>query len=130
MDGDIKKMNYNKNIVLDILRSNFWDEIEKFVMDYVLDLENDELIEVFETLVDYAMLDYIEEMSVDCYEVEQEENKKNISGVLDVVANIDGYAHWDGEGNLIDDGEIEIGIGFRFYEEEEEYFDIVLEHLY
>ena len=44
-------MDYNKNIVLDILRSNFWDEIE-------------------------------------------------------------------------------IGIGFSFYEEEEEYFDIVLEHLY
>lgn len=123
-------MNYNKNIILDILRSNFFEEIETFVTNYVLDLEENDLIMFFETSVDYAMLDYIEEISVVYYEVEKEEGQDNISGMINVIAEIDGYLHWDGEENFVGSNEIEIGIDFSFYEENNDFFDIELEDVY
>lgn len=126
-------MLYNKNIVLDILSSNFWDSIEDFTNGCVMDMSSIDLDGVFEYMTDYAALDSITEMKVTDYEAEKEEGdifKELISGILEVSADIEGYAHWDGEDILIDHGEVVLGFSFSFYAEKGEYTDLDLGYLY
>lgn len=125
-------MLYNRNIVLDILRSNFWDPIEEFTNRCIMDMNGMELERFLEYTVDYANLDFITEMKVIDYEVEKEEDSsgESVSGTLEVSAEIDGYTHWDGEDILSDSGEITLGFSFNFYVEEGKYSDLELEYLY
>lgn len=124
------KMEYNYNIILEILRSAFWKEIEIYVKNYVLGLETDQLMDLFQTSLKFAMLHYIEEMGVADYEVGQQEEQKYISGTLNVTAEIDCFIDWDGEDEWDGTREIEIVIDFGFYEKGEKYFDLELLHLY
>ena len=47
-------MLYNKNIVLEIIISNFEQQIEDKVSDYVIDLDAFMLEQIFEQIIDYA----------------------------------------------------------------------------
>lgn len=62
-------MLYNKNIVHEIIISNFEQQIEDKVSDYVIDLDAFMLEQIFEQIIDYACVDYIESIEVEEYHV-------------------------------------------------------------
>ena len=107
-------MSYNKNIVLEMISSTFWDEIETFVEENVMDFEGEELMDIFAQPVDYALLDSIESMSILDFDTDKEEENESISGTLQVVALVEGYVHWDGENVWLEDEEMCMGIAFCF----------------
>lgn len=122
-------MTYNNNIILNILQSNFWDEIEICVADYIISLDEFNLAENFDNIVDYAELDSINEMLVDSYEIklEAEEDREYISGIIEIECSIDGYVHWDRENIAIDKGIVNVGVQFSFCSEKDKYYDLELE---
>lgn len=63
-------MLYNKNIVHEIIISNFEQQIEDKVSDYVIDLDAFMLEQIFEQIIDYACVDYIESIEVEEYHVQ------------------------------------------------------------
>ncbi len=107
-------MSYNKNIVLEMISSTFWDEIETFVEENVMDFEGEELMDIFSQPVDYALLDSIESMRILDFDTDKEEKNESISGTLQVVALVEGYVHWDGENVWLEDEEMCMGIAFSF----------------
>lgn len=123
-------MLFNKNIILEILQSDFGDEIEAMVDVCVMDLEPAELESIIEYSVDYALLDEIEEMYVSDYEIENEGGRQVVSGILEVKAMISGYSHWDGEEVYVEDGSTGFGIGFVFETDGINHSNLQLEYLY
>lgn len=123
-------MLFNKNIILEILQSEFGEQIDAMIENCVMDLEPYELDTVFEYSADYAFLDGIEEMSIAEYEVEKEHGNESVCGVLEVKVSIIGYTHWDGEEVHVDDGIVTLGIGFCFTVNGGNYSDLELECVY
>lgn len=64
-------MKYDRNLVATIIENEFWDDLYNEIDDSVMNMEGQELDEAFETYVDYAELDQIENVKV--VRVEQEE---------------------------------------------------------
>lgn len=127
----MKRVLYNKNIILNILNSTFGDEIEEYIQNCVVEMDSNELKEYFEQETDYAVLDVLEQMVVQDFEVElDEENKELISGTLEISAEIDGYVHWEGEEIYIESAAVTIGLLYEFHAENEQYTDLYLEYLY
>lgn len=119
----------NKNIILEILQSNFGSEVENMIESCIMNLEPEDLQTFFEYSVDYAFLDEIEDMCVTEYEAAKEDGE--VCGILEVRALISGYTHWDGEDMHIDDGIILIGIGFCFeINGDNAYSNLELENVY
>lgn len=124
-------MKYNHNTILDILRDKFWDEIEGFTGRCVLNMDSWDRDQIFQDPTDYAVLDSINEMWVTDFDTEPEDDSQElVTGVLELRAAVDGYAHWDGEDVRVDSGEMELGISFSFYEEDGKYEDLDLEYIY
>lgn len=123
-------MLFNKNIILEILQSNFGNEIEAMVDACVMDMEPDELESIIEYSVDYAVLDEIEDMHVLDYGIENEGKQQTVSGVLEVRTMISGYSHWDGEDMYVEDGSTSLGIGFVFDTDGMNHTNLQLEYLY
>ena len=65
-------MKYDRNLVATIIENEFWDDLYNEIDDFVMNMEGQELDETFETYVDYAELDQIENVKV--ARVEQEED--------------------------------------------------------
>lgn len=118
-------MHYNKNIILEILQSNFEDEIESFVDCYVMDMEPYQLEEAFEQTADYALLEAIDDMDVINFHVEKdaENDSEMLSGRFYVLAILEGYAYWDGEHVFLGTDEVELDFEFAFLKREDKYFD-------
>ena len=123
-------MLFNKNIVLEILRSNFAEEIDRCVEKCVESLDDLELESVFESAVDFAALDVIVEMEVEDYTVEKEDDERYVEGTFDVMVSVDGYERINGENVYKDSGIVHFEIGFSFYVENGKYSEIELEYLY
>ena len=125
-------MIYNNNIILNILQSEFWDEIEIYVAGCILDFDDWNSNDTFENIVDYAELDSIDEMVVDSYNIEENPDgvREYISGMMEIRSYVDGYVHWDGEDMVVDSGEVSIGVQFSFYAEDDKYYNLELEHIY
>ena len=107
-------MSYNKNIILEMLSSTFWDEIESFVERIVMDYKDDDLIDIFEQPTDYTLLDSIQAMRVLDFFTEQDDEKERIYGKLQIEASIEGYVHWDDEVEWLGDKEECIEVAFDF----------------
>lgn len=107
----------NKNIVLEIIRSNFGEQIEFESTMRVMDMHGYELEEIFDFPIDYALLDLLGEMEVEEYSVA--EDGKTVTGVLQVEAFIEGYVHWDGSDEYWGSGETVLGFKFGFKAEDE-----------
>ena len=107
-------MSYNNNIVLEMLSSTFWDEIENFVEGLVMDFKDDYLWDIFEEPVDYALYDCIEAMKVLYFSTEQKDKTEEIFGRLQIETAIEGYVHWDGENEWVGDRNVCLEVTFDF----------------
>lgn len=120
-------MKYNKNIVLNILSSEFFEQIDEFVEQCVWELDGCELANIIYEGGDYAELDHIDGLWVLDYDVSQEEENEHISGTLEVSAVIDGYAYWEGEDIAVGSGFYTLGLAFEFLGFGDHYSDLELD---
>lgn len=123
-------MLFNQNIIAEILRSSFGNEIEEFVNGCVTDLEDYDLEDVFTETVDFAVLDCIDEIAVEDYRVEDEEDGRTVSGELGITAVLDGFETVGSENVFKDTGVTVFEAAFSFYAVGGKYSDIELEYLY
>ncbi len=107
----------NKNIVLEIIRTNFSEQVEFESAMRVMDMYGYELEDIFDFPVDYAVLDSLGEMEIVEYSVAEDE--KTIMGVLQLESIVEGYVHWDGSDEYWGSGETVLGFNFRFKAEDE-----------
>lgn len=119
-------MLYNKNIVHEIIISNFEQQIEDKVSDYVIDLDAFMLEQIFEQIIDYACVDYIESIEVEEYHVQNRDETDTITGILRVIVLLEGYVHWDGEDEFVEDQSAIINFSFTFANDNNEYVDFKL----
>lgn len=91
---------YNKNIVLNILSNIFGEQIEDYVQNCVIRLENNILEKYFNTEVDFAWMSTLNQMVVENYNIDLANNEEIISGNLKVQAQIDGFVLEEKEGGL------------------------------
>lgn len=119
-------MLFNSNIILEVLKSNFTEEIALFVHKCIEQLDEYDLEDIFESEADYALADFIEGIEVEDFSVEDENDGQKVEGTLEIIVSVSGY-----EDNLfIGTGSIILGIGFSFYVENEKYTDIEFNYLY
>ena len=111
-------MLYNKNIVHEIIISNFEQQIE--------DLDAFMLEQIFEQIIDYACVDYIESIEVEEYHVQNRDEIDTITGILRVIVLLEGYVHWDGEDEFVEDQSAIINFSFTFANDNNEYVDFEL----
>lgn len=123
-------MLFNQNIILEILKSNFAKEIKEFTDSFVMSLDASDLGEIFESTVDFAMLDSIEEMEIEDYITEEEENVQNVEGTFVIVVSLDGYERINEHSMFKETSITNFGIGFSFYVENKVYSNLELEYLY
>ncbi len=124
-------MLFNKNIVLEIIRTHFGDEIELQTAGCVMELESFELEDFFDDYVDYALLDVIDEISVEQFRVEEKkENSCTVEGILTVISLLEGYVHWEDEELYVGEAEATLAFLFRFAAKADEYFDFKLSYIY
>ena len=94
-------MKYDRNLVATIIENEFWDDLYNEIDDSVMNMEGQELDEAFETYVDYAELDQIENVKV--VRVEQEAD-----------VSLDGYVYFEGENNMVNSSEVTLEFEFQF----------------
>lgn len=125
-------MKYNKNIILNILSSNFYDQIKNFALECVWDLDETELYDIGYEGAEYADLDYIDKIRVMDYKVNQEKEKEYLSGILEVWAGIDGYIFEDEENTNIYTGSglHVFGMTFGFWGSQDVYSNLELVSIY
>lgn len=120
-------MLYNKNIVLQIIVSNFSNELEMAIYEATKDLDGFELEEIFEQLIDFAEVDDIGNTEVVDYKVDVCDDVNVLHGIIKVDVSLDGYVHWDGENEILDTQNYEFEFEFGFKDKEEKYYDFELE---
>ena len=118
----------NKNIILEILNSSFSKEIESTIIDTVMDMDSYDLEEYFQDEVDYASLNSINDIHIENYEIDEEEQM--VSGELTVMVSIDGYVYINGETLCTNSCDIQLGFIYQFSADGETYSDLELEHIY
>lgn len=119
-------MLFNKNIILEILRSVFSDKIESFVDKCVMGFDEFDLELIFESLVDLVIFNSIEDMIVENFSVEDDDRGQNVFGMFEIVVSLDGF-----QGDYFVESEMAVlRIEFSFYAEEGKYSDLELEYLY
>ena len=119
-------MLHNKNIILNILTSYFWDDIVKHVGQYVIDMESNELERIFHDQIDYAELVGINEMKVIDYTVEKEEY---FSGLLSIDFEMEGFSYWDKEDYSVGFSDMSTMFLFSFCVRNREYAEFELVNL-
>lgn len=122
-------MSLNKNIVLEIIRTHFSEEVELEVTQSVMELESYELEEIFENSIDYADLDVINEMFIQKLEIFEDEDTGIIQGSIGINVFLDGYVHWEGENEFVDSREITLNYNFEFKSENTEYTDFNMDYV-
>ena len=122
-------MSLNKNIVLEIIRTHFSEEVELEVTQSVMELESYELEEIFENSIDYADLDVINEMFIQKLEIFEDEDTGIIQGSIGINVFLDGYVHWEGENEFVDSREITLNNNFEFKSENTEYTDFNMDYV-
>lgn len=126
-------MLFNKNIILEILLSNFSNfesQIESLAGEYVMDLEDNQLHMMFVLPINFALVGGIEEIQVIDYQVLVDKEKSIVNGVMEVVVQLGGFDHWDGTNQCIEFAEGVMGIRFSFRVRNEEYDNLEMERIY
>ena len=122
---------YNKNIVLNILSNIFGEQIEDYVQNCVIRLENYILEKYFNTEVDFACMSKLNLMVVENYNIDLANNEEIISGNLKVQAQIDGFVLEEKEGGFRykDSVMLPLTLLYEFHVKNQEYRDLYLEYL-
>ena len=123
-------MLFNRNIILEVLRSNFAKNIKEFVDKCIMEWDGFDLDDIFEEAVDFALLDSVEEMTIEEYNVEDENGGQTVDGICEITVAVNGFIK-AGEDVAYRDTQIAVlGIGFSFYVENDKFSDMELEYLY
>ncbi|MDE6892105.1 MAG: hypothetical protein K2P30_14270 [Lachnospiraceae bacterium] len=104
----------NKNIVFEIIDTNFMDDVTACCEESVLRMDEGELGDYFEEYADKACLNTIYDINVENYEDEEVHGVQRVDGLLEIAALISGYADWGDEAEYIGDAEVILGFAFSF----------------
>ncbi len=107
-------MKYDRNLVATIIENEFWDDLYNEIDDSVMNMEGQELDEAFETYVDYAELDQIENVKVVRVEQEEGDTCTIVRGILEADVSLDGYVYFEGENNMVNSSEVTLEFEFQF----------------
>lgn len=107
-------MKYDRNLVATIIENEFWDDLYNEIDDSVMNMEGQELDEAFETYVDYAELDQIENVKVVRIEQEEDDTCTIVRGILEADVSLDGYVYFEGENNMVNSSEVTLEFEFQF----------------
>lgn len=107
-------MKYDRNLVVTIIENEFWDDLYNEIDDSVMNMEGQELDEAFETYVDYAELDQIENVKVVWVEQEEDDTCTIVRGILEADVSLDGYVYFEGENNMVNSSEVTLEFEFQF----------------
>ena len=107
-------MKYDRNLVATIIENEFWDDLYNEIDDSVMNMEGQELDEAFETYVDYAELDQIENVKVVRVEHEEDDTCTIVRGILEADVSLDGYVYFEGENNMVNSSEVTLEFEFQF----------------
>ena len=107
-------MKYDRNLVATIIQNEFWDDLYNEIDDSVMNMEGQELDEAFETYVDYAELDQIENVKVVRVEQEEDGTCTIVRGILEADVSLDGYVYFEGENNMVNSSEVTLEFEFQF----------------
>ena len=107
-------MKYDRNLVATIIENEFWDDLYNEIDDSVMNMEGQELDEAFETYVDYAELDHIENVKVVRVEQEEDDTCTIVRGILEADVSLDGYVYFEGENNMVNSSEVTLEFEFQF----------------
>ena len=107
-------MKYDRNLVATIIENEFWDDLYNEIDDSVMNMEGQELDEAFETYVDYAELDQIENVHVVGVEQEEDDTCTIVRGILEADVSLDGYLYFEGENNMVNSSEVTLEFEFQF----------------
>lgn len=107
-------MKYDRNLVATIIENEFWDDLYNEIDDSVMNMEDQELDEAFETYVDYAELDQIENVKVVRVEQEEDDTCTIVRGILEADVSLDGYVYFEGENNMVNSSEVTLEFEFQF----------------
>lgn len=107
-------MKYDRNLVATIIENEFWDDLYNEIDDSVMNMEGQELDEAFETYVDYAELDQIENVKVVLVEQEEDDTCTIVRGILEADVSLDGYVYFEGENNMVNSSEVTLEFEFQF----------------
>ena len=106
-------MKYDRNLVATIIENEFWDDLYNEIDDSVMNMEGQELDEAFETYVDYAELDQIENVKVVRVEQEEDHTCTIVRGILEADVSLDGYVYFEGENNMVNSSEVTLEFEFQ-----------------
>lgn len=107
-------MKYDRNLVATIIENEFWDDLYNEIDDSVMNMEGQELDEAFETYVDYAELNQIENVKVVRVEQEEDDTCTIVRGILEADVSLDGYVYFEGENNMVNSSEVTLEFEFQF----------------
>ena len=107
-------MKYDRNLVATIIENEFWDDLYNEIDDSVMNMEGQELDEAFETYVDYAELDQIENVKDVRVEQEEDDTCTIVRGILEADVSLDGYVYFEGENNMVNSSEVTLEFEFQF----------------
>jgi len=105
---------YDRNLVATIIENEFWDDLYNEIDDSVMNMEGQELDEAFETYVDYAELNQIENVKVVRVEQEEDDTCTIVRGILEADVSLDGYVYFEGENNMVNSSEVTLEFEFQF----------------
>lgn len=128
---EVIKMLFNNNIVMEILQTYFEKEIELKIIQTVMEMDGYDFERIFDTPVDYADADAIDDMNVvECEtEIDKKTGVQTVTGILETVVILDGYVHWSGEDEYVDSKETILMFSFCFDEKDENYYNFHIERL-
>ena len=107
-------MKYDRNLVATIIENEFWDDLYNEIDDSVMNMEGQDLDEAFETYVDYAELDQIENVKVVRVEQQEDDTCTIVRGILEADVSLDGYVYFEGENNMVNSSEVTLEFEFQF----------------
>lgn len=119
-------MLFNKNIILEILQNDFWEKIESYIDEYIMDLEPYELNKYFGTAVDYGLMNGVGEIEIKAYSVEQKAKVQLVSGLFSASVSVEGYVYFEEESMFVGIEDVELFFDFSFTEQGEKALSLEL----
>ena len=118
-----------KESVLHIIEENFMKDLEYEVLTSVMGMDGYDLSQYFEQLVDYGDLEGMDDLGVEKFETDRDEERQTVSGILRLNAMVGGYVHWDEEDEYMESCEIPMEFSFSFQITDGIYGAFVAEYL-
>ena len=116
--------------VQDIVEKHFSNDIYGRVTDYIENLSGGEFAGIFENDIDYAVCENLGRIQVLAFDEEKFDGQTEISGTVEVGAEVIGYVHWDGEEVELDTEEVSLMLQFSFYEDNGKFEDFEILDIY